>query len=121
MLIFFLLLIGVIVLDRYLIDRSPWLHFESSTKQRTGGIPFCEHDRAGNVLRERANSLSDFSFLAVGFYMLVRSIESQKESRAKHTILSTINGIANCGHAIGSELKHAGRCQLGHRLDLTGM
>jgi hypothetical protein len=108
-------------LDYYLIDTSPWSHFESSTKQRVGGIPFCEHDRSTNLLRERANSISDFSFLAVGFYMLIRSIECQKQSRAKNTILSTINGLANCGHAMGSWLNHACRCQLGHRLDLTGM
>jgi hypothetical protein len=120
-LLFAFLLIGIVVLDWYLTDTSPWLHFESSTKELMGGVPFCEHDRSSNLLRERANSLSDFSFLAVGFYMLVRSIEFQKKSRAKNTILSTINGLANCGHAVGSWLNHACRCQLGHRLDLTGM
>jgi hypothetical protein len=53
--------------------------------------------------------------------MLIRSIECQKQSRAKNTILSTINGLANCAHAMGSWLNHACRCQLEHRLDLTGM
>ena len=121
LLLFLTLLIGVIVLDGYLVGARPWINFESSTKQRIGGVPFCEHDRADNLLRERANSLSDFSFLAVGFYMLVQSIENGRTHHAKTTILSTVNGIANCGHAMGSWLNHACRCQLGHRLDLTGM
>jgi hypothetical protein len=120
-LLFVILLISVVVLDYYLTGTTPWSHFESSTKQRIGGVPFCEHDRSTSLLRERANSISDFSFVAVGFYMLVRSIECQKQSRAKNTILSTINGLANCAHAMGSWLNHACRCQLGHRLDLTGM
>ena len=121
LLLFLILLIGIVVLDHYLEGTRPWVNFESSTKQRIGGVPFCEHDRAGNLLRERANSLSDFSFLAVGLYMLVQSIEIGRKSHAKVTILSTVNGIANCGHAMGSWLNHACRCQLGHRLDLTGM
>jgi hypothetical protein len=120
-LFFTILLISVGVLDWYLTGTSPWAHLESSTKKLTDGVPFCEHDRSGNLLRERANSFSDFSFLAVGLYMLVRSIESEKKSRAKNRILSMINGLANCGHAVGSWLNHACRCQFGHRLDLTGM
>jgi hypothetical protein len=119
--LFLVLLIGVVVLDDYLAGTWPWANFESSTKQRIGGVPFCEHDRADSLLRERANSLSDFSFLAVGFYMLVQSIESGRQIHTKATILSTVNGIANCGHAMGSWMNHACRCQLGHRLDLTGM
>ena len=115
------LLAGVVLLDVYSMDTSPWSQFASSTMQRTGGVPFCEHDRSTRLLRERANSLSDFGFLAVGFYMLVRSFECETRSRSKETILSTMNGIANCGHAMGSWLNHACRCQLGHRLDLTGM
>ena len=120
-LLFAILLISVVVLDHYMAGTSPWSHFESSTKQRVNGIPFCEHDRSTHLLRERANSLSDFSFLAVGFYMLVRSFENQKQTSAKNTVLSMINGVANCGHAAGSWLNHSCRCQLGHRLDLTGM
>ncbi|UJR32481.1 hypothetical protein I4U23_019943 [Adineta vaga] len=119
--LFITLLVIVIVLDYYLAGKSPWRHFESSTKQRIDGIPFCEFDRSTSLLRERSNSLSDFSFLAVGFYMLVQAIECQEKNRAKHTILSMINGFANCAHAMGSWLNHACRCQLGHRFDLTGM
>ena len=120
-LLYAILLTGVVVLDYYLTGTSPWVHLESSTKQRNDGIPFCEHDRSSSLLRERSNSISDFSFLAVGFYMLVQAIECQKQARAKNAILSVINGIANCAHAMGSWLNHACRCQLGHRLDLTGM
>ena len=119
--LFITLLAAVVFLDAYSTDTSPWSHFASSTKQRTGGVPFCEYDRSTRLLRERANSISDFGFLAVGFYMLVRSIECETRSRSKETILSTMNGIANCAHAMGSWLNHACRCQLGHRLDLTGM
>ncbi|CAF0751887.1 unnamed protein product [Adineta ricciae] len=120
-LIFITLFATVLVLDNHLTGKSPWHNFESSTKQRIDGIPFCEYDRSTSLLRERSNSLSDFAFLAVGFYMLVQAIEGQQKTRAKNTILSLINGLANCAHAIGSWLNHACRCQLGHRLDLTGM
>lgn len=120
-LVFITLFATVLVLDNYLTGKSPWRHFESSTKQQIDGIPFCEYDRSTSLLRERSNSLSDFAFLAVGFYMLVQAIEGQQKTRAKNTILSLINGLANCAHAMGSWLNHACRCQLGHRLDLTGM
>jgi hypothetical protein len=118
---FFTLLLSVLLFDWYSTDTSPWLLFESSANKRIGGVPFCEHDRSSRFLRERANSLSDFGFLAVGLYMLVCSIKFQTKYRVRNTILSLINGLANCGHAFGSWLNHACRCQLGHRLDLTGM
>lgn len=118
---FILLLLGVVLLDWFLSDTAPWMQFESSAIARIGDVPFCEYDRSRQLLRERSNALSDFSFLAVGFYMLVQSMEFQTKNRPQQTILSTVNGLANCGHAFGSWLNHACRCQIGHRLDLTGM
>ncbi|CAF4515391.1 unnamed protein product [Rotaria sp. Silwood1] len=120
-LLFVILFVGVLILDWYFADTTPWSHYESSTQQSINGVPFCEHDRPRNFLRERANSLSDFSFLGVGFYMLVQSIETKSNSFTKTIILSVINGLINCVHAFGSWLNHACRCQFGHRLDVTGM
>ncbi|CAF1345638.1 unnamed protein product [Rotaria sordida] len=119
--LFVTLFVGVFVLDWYLAGTIPWSHYESSIQQSINGIPFCEYDRSRSFLREKANSLPDFSFLGVGFYMLVRSIEAKSNSLTKTIILSVINGLTNCVHAFGLWLNHACRCQFGHRLDVAGM
>ena len=130
--IFLSLFFFVLYLEAHYGDSDPW-----------GGCaydpgPFCERERHLRFLREPLNSLSDFSFLALGFYLVYQYLVdsfalSTSLSHPSHLSpvptnlirrfpsLTLMYGLANILHAVGTFTNHASRCHLGHRLDLTGM
>ena len=136
------LLLLVLYLESSYGDSNPW-----ATCDYDPG-PFCEREHTRRFLREPANSLSDFSFLALGLALILQSVldslalaspatlsSSRSSSSApslsataqptnlilRYPTLTLLYGLANCVHAFGTFTNHASRCHFGHRLDLTGM
>ena len=95
--------------------------------------PWCERDRASELLRERANASTDFSFLAVGLFMIKCAVDDWQRQRQPSSrgarlnllraqpLLSLLNGVCNIGHAMGTFFNHSCRCHPGHVMDVAGM
>lgn len=92
---------------------------------------------SSQFVREPSNSYSDFSFLAVGLFMMYCGWRDLSTLRSMgrdevvsrygsnwfrlHPLLSIANGAMNCIHAVGTAYNHACRCHTGHRVDCFGM
>jgi len=89
--------------------------------------PWCEYERTASFLREPANSLSDFTFFALGLYMLRTGLVTLVDGAQTNNLLTDfplltlLNGAVNLIHAVGTFTNHACRCNPGHRWDVTGM
>jgi len=95
--------------------------------------PWCELERTHNFMREPVNAWSDFSFLAVGFFMIYCGVHNMfwpvQNSKGEKTvnpivsfpIVSIVWGVANVIHACGTFWYHSCRCREGKHYDEFAM
>jgi hypothetical protein len=89
----------------------------------------CERERTLDFIREPANAWSDFSYVAVGIYILLQGVydlyygevSSKKSLIIQYPSISIVYGIYNIIHGFGSFWFHACRCAEGGQWDQAPM
>jgi hypothetical protein len=119
--------IGAVTASYMLEGTNPWKTFTYQPG------PWCELERTNNFMREPVNAWSDFSFLAVGLFMIYSGIHNMlwpvKNSKGEKAvnpivafpIVSIVWGVANVIHACGTFWYHSCRCREGKHYDEFAM